>query len=261
MSDVVRLRRPPPDFRRAVVTEVALRTPRLATITLTGPELVGFEVDEPAASLRLLLPRGGVGTSLEVPEWDGNEFRFADGARPPIRTLTPLAVDAAVGSVEVDVVLHGEGALSTWAAAQPVGDQVAVSGPGRGYEVDPDAERFLVVGDESALPAIGQLLGVLPQHAHIDVIVEVGDTAARIDLPAHPGADVRWCDLGADDAPGSAMLREVEGLSTPDGVRVWAAGEAAGVQRLRNLLSKERGLPRSQTVIRGYWKHGRTGAG
>ena len=42
---------------------------------------------------------------------------------------------------------------------------------------------------------------------------------------------------------------------------MWVAGEAAGVQRIRRLLFQERGLPRSQAAIRGYWKHGRAGDG
>ena len=31
------------------------------------------------------------------------------------------------------------------------------------------------------------------------------------------------------------------------------------VQRIRRYLFEERGMPRAQTSIRGYWKHGRTG--
>jgi NADPH-dependent ferric siderophore reductase len=54
------------------------------------------------------------------------------------------------------------------------------------------------------------------------------------------------------------MVRWVEAQDTPVGTQVWAAGEAAAVQRLRNLLVGERGLPRHDTVIRGYWKHGRS---
>ena len=40
---------------------------------------------------------------------------------------------------------------------------------------------------------------------------------------------------------------------------MWAAGEAAAVQRIRKLLFDERGVPRSQATIRGYWKVGRDG--
>jgi NADPH-dependent ferric siderophore reductase len=40
---------------------------------------------------------------------------------------------------------------------------------------------------------------------------------------------------------------------------VWVAGEAAAVQRIRRHLFDERRIPRSQTSVRGYWKHGRAG--
>ena len=42
-------------------------------------------------------------------------------------------------------------------------------------------------------------------------------------------------------------------------MRVWAAGEAAAVQRIRRHLFEQRGLTRTQAVVRGYWKHGRAG--
>jgi NADPH-dependent ferric siderophore reductase len=38
---------------------------------------------------------------------------------------------------------------------------------------------------------------------------------------------------------------------------VWAAGEAAAVQRIRSHLFVDRGLPRAHATVRGYWKHGR----
>jgi len=44
-----------------------------------------------------------------------------------------------------------------------------------------------------------------------------------------------------------------------EGARLWVAGEAAGVQRVRRHLFEERGLPRGQASVRGYWKRGRSG--
>lgn len=257
---VDRLRRPPPDFRRARVIDVADRTPRLLRISLQGDELVGVDVPEPAASVRLLLPRHGAGTGLEVPTWNGNEFLYDDSERPPIRTLTPLDVDPTQGRLDVEVVLHGEGALSRWAAARPLDDEVAISGPGRGFTVaGGEVQRLLLVGDESALPAIGQLLAAAPSGLRVDVVAEVADDA-RPDLPARPGTDVTWCTTVAGDVPGTAMIGAVEGRELDEEVTVWAAGEAAVVQRLRTLLT-DRGVPRSRMVVRGYWKHGRAGAG
>lgn len=253
------VRRPPPDFRRAIVVGCSSPTPRLREVTVEGPELVGFEVTEPAASLRLLLPRPD-GSGLEIPTWTGNEFLFGDGARPPIRTLTPLDVDQHSGRITVAVVLHGQGLLARWAAAQPVGDEVAISGPGAGYPV-PAAAQFLLAGDASAVPALGQVLSEIPADATVDVVIELDGGDDRPSITEHPGVRVHWCVSHHDQPPGSAMVQAVTELDTPPDVRVWAAGEAASVQRLRKLLIGERGLPRSHCVIRGYWKHGRDGTG
>ncbi len=256
------IRREPPHFRTARVTEARPRNDHLVRITLAGEELRGLDPGLPGASVRLLLPRDGErGPTLELPSWNGNEFLFADGTRPPIRTLTPLRVGDDPPELDVEVVLHGDAPLSRWAAAALPGDEVAVSGTGRGYEVDPDARSFLVVGDESALPAISTLLPALPPQAEVQVVLGVRGPGARVELPAHPRAELRWCEPRPGDSLGDAMVDAVREMELSDDVRVWAAGEAAAVQSLRKHLFEERGLPRSHCVVRGYWKEGRAGAG
>jgi NADPH-dependent ferric siderophore reductase len=251
------IRRAPPPFRRATVQAVGAPTPRLAAVTLAGPELVGWPVPEPAASVRLLVPRSP-GEALEVPRWTGNEFLYEDGARPPIRTLTPLRVDPDAGALDVEIVLHGDGPVSGWGATARAGDEVAVSGPGRGYAVDGSARRFLLAGDESAVPAIAQLLAVLPSQATVDVVVEAPADGRR-DLPEHPGADVRWCDPRPAEPPGRALVDALVQTPVDDDARIWVAGEAAAVQRIRRHLFEQVGVPRARAVVRGYWKHGRRG--
>jgi NADPH-dependent ferric siderophore reductase len=230
--------------------------PRLARVTLTGPELAGFALDEPGASVRLLLPDDG---PLVLPAWNGNEFLLPDGRRPTIRTLTPRRADPATLELDVEIVLHERGAASDWARRAAPGDIVAVSGPGRGYVIDPSAPRFLLGGDETALPAIGQLLESLPPDRPVDVHVEVAQPEGRITLPAHPAARVAWHDLPSGGQPGDALVAAVLRAEPQVGTRVWMAGEAAAMQRIRRYLIGERQLPRPQTSIRGYWKHGRRG--
>src|SRR5688572_1188565 len=87
-----RSRREPPAFRRVTVTGVAPITPRLVRVTVAGPELEGLVIEQPAASVRLLLPPAG-SHDLVMPTWKGNEFLLLDGGRPTIRTLTPLRLD------------------------------------------------------------------------------------------------------------------------------------------------------------------------
>jgi NADPH-dependent ferric siderophore reductase len=253
-----RIRREPPTFRRVAVKQVAALTPRLVRVTLAGPELKGLVVDQPAASVRLLLPSPG-SSELVMPTWNGNEFLLSDGSRPAIRTLTPLRLEPDAPSLDVEIVIHEGGALSAWALAAKEGDEAALSGPGRGYPVDADATVFLLAGDESAIPAISQLLEVLPRDKAVRVLLEAADPAARLDLPTHPDATVEWFDLPDGAPPGDTLVAAVSAAELPQGARIWAAGEAAAMQRIRRHLLDDRGLPRSATWIRGYWKTGRAG--
>ena len=233
------------------------RSARMVGVTLAGDELDGFALDQPAASVRLLLPSSGT-DGLVVPAWEGNEFLLPDGRRPAIRTFTPRRFDAGARELDLEVVLHGGGVASSWAEQARPGDEVAVSGPGRGYAV-PDAPAFLLAGDETAIPAISQLLEAVPAGRRIDVHIEAGHPDARLPLPDHPGATVTWHDLPAGAPPGDALVAAVCAVDLQEGARIWVAGEAAAVQRIRRHLFDERGLPRSATTVRGYWKHGRAG--
>jgi len=255
----IRTRREPPAFRTVDVRRVEPRGPYMTRITLGGPALDGFDIGLPAASVRLLIP--GEATELEVPTWRGNEFLLADGSRPIIRTLTPLKIESGPLELEIEIVRHGRGPLSAWADGAKKGDRVAVSGTGRGYEIDPAARTFLLAGDESALPAIGVLLPALPPEAEILVLIEARHLDAGVELPAHPGATVQSWSLGNGARPGDYLVAAVKDAPLDPDIRVWAAGEAAAMQRIRRHLFDERGLSRSHAVIRGYWKSGRVNLG
>ncbi|HEV7761930.1 MAG TPA: siderophore-interacting protein [Acidimicrobiales bacterium] len=261
---VRRLRREPPRLRRVEVRRAEALGPRLLRLTLTGDELDGLVIDQPAASVRLLLPSVGT-TELVLPQWAGNEFLLPDGRRPILRTFTPRRLDARAVELDLDVVLHGGGAASSWAVAARPGDPAAISGPGRGYELDPGAPALLLAGDETALPAISQLLEALPAALPVQVHVEVARPDGRLDTldqqaAARSGATtLAWYDLPEGAPPGDALAAAVKAAEIAPGERVWAAGEAAAVQRIRRHLFEERSMARAHTTVRGYWKHGRAG--
>ena len=134
---------------------------------------------------------------------------------------------------------------------------MAISGPGRGYEIDADATGYLVAGDETAIPAISQLLESLPASMPVQVVIEVADPAARLDLPPHPTAHISWLDLPGDAEPGAALVDAVTAMADVPPA-VWVAGEAAAVQKIRKHLFDELGMARSAATVRGYWKNGRS---
>ena len=104
----------------------------MVQVTFAGPDLEGLAVEQPAVSVRLLIPSAGA-HELVVPVWNGNEFLLPGGQRPAIRTFTPRRVDPAALEIDLEIVLHGDGVASEWAAEATSGDLAAVSGPGRGY--------------------------------------------------------------------------------------------------------------------------------
>ena len=251
-------RRPPPPFRLVTILRTEQVSPRLGRVTLGGPELDGLIVEQPAASVRVLLPTAD-GGKLVIPDWAGNEFLWPDGRRPTIRTLTPRRVDQQRLELDVDVVLHGSGAAASWASGAEPGNRAAVSGPARGYTIDEAAPGFFLAGDETAIPAISQLLERLPADRPVHTEIEVADPSARHALPPHPGATVYWRVRPPDATPGDALVAAVRAAELAPETRAWVAGEAAGVQRIRRLFFEERNVPRAHATVRGYWKHGRRG--
>ncbi|NNC91090.1 MAG: siderophore-interacting protein [Acidimicrobiia bacterium] len=251
-----RVRREPPRLRTVTVDSLTPLSPYMIRATVTGAELSGFEQPEPAASVRLLVP--GPGTSeLVIPEWNGNEFLLPGGERPTIRTFTPRRFDPGSLELDLDIVLHEGGAISAWALAAGPGDPVAVSGPGRGYQIDPDARSFFLAGDETAIPAIDQLLEEMRPDAAVRVIIEIAHPAARRRLPVPSGADIAWVERTPDTLPGSALVAAVGDVTVEPGTRVWVAGEAGSLVAIRRHLFDALGLERPNVTVRGYWKYGR----
>ena len=287
----MRARREPPQFRQVTVRRVERVSPRMIGVTLCGADLESLAAESPAASVRLLLPSPGGpsrgapsrgapssggpssggplpgaplrATALVIPTWNGNEFLLPNGQRPIIRTFTPRGVgtdtETNTDTLDLGIVIHGNGVASQWAETAQPGDPAAVSGPGRGYAIDRAAPAFLLAGDESALPAISQLLECLPAATPVQVHIEVAQPEGRLALPDHPGSTVQWHDLPPGGTAGDALVVAVGSCQILPGTRVWVAGEAAAVQRIRRHLFEDRGLPRSHATIRGYWKHGRGG--
>jgi NADPH-dependent ferric siderophore reductase len=252
---LARVRRQPPPFRRLAVASIDDLTRYMRRVVLAGPELEGFAIDAPGSSVRLLLPPRGADT-IVMPRWTGNQFELPNGERAPIRTFTPRRYDDEHLQLTIDVVLHQRGAASDWVRGAKPGDEVAISGPGRGYVFDATAANYLLAGDETAIPAISQLLEALPHDTSVEVHIEIAHAAAQLELPEHPHTMLTWHELEPGRVPGDALVAAVESMRRPADA-MWVAGEAASMQRIRTHLFETLGLPRSAATVRGYWKHGR----
>ncbi len=259
MQSTERVRREPPTFRAVSVRRTELLTPSLARVVLGGSELSGFALPEPAASVRLLLP-SAAGHDLVMPTWNGNQFLLPDGRRPVIRTLTPRRFDATGLELDVEIVVHEGGAASAWASSAEPGDRVRQSqGRDAATSSTLEAVGFVIMGDETALPAIAQLLESMPPAMVAQVHVELARPDARLPLAANESTRIEWHVRVEGALPGQALVEAIRASTLTEGTRIWAAGEAAAMHQIRQHLFDERGLSRSVATVRGYWKHGRTG--
>lgn len=244
-------RRPPP--RRVEVLSVEHMTPRLLSVTVGGEAFEGFRAPLPTAHIKLFLP--GTDGVLEAPVVAEDGMVDWPNGRPTMRTYTPRRFDAESRTMEIQLVLHGDGPASQWAAKAAPGDLVAIGGPGGGLEVEPSAQRWVIAADLSALPAAAMLVESLPDDAHAQVHVEVDDESDRIDVFAHPGADVTW-HVRDGDGPGALLEAAVRSALLEADTRVWAACEASAVRRIRSYVLRERGHGPRLTTTRGYWRVG-----
>ena len=250
-------RRAPPPFVRVEVSEVEAINPRLMRLGLRGDGLCEMAAPQPAASIRLLVPSDPDG-ELVVPEWKGNEFLLPGGDRPVIRTFTPLRFDAASASVELEIVRHPGGAVSSWTERCSPGDAAALSGPGSGWEPPDAMEELLVFGDETAVPAIVQVLetvGALDDPPICSVHIEVDEPDAKRQLAPGLSDGITWHVADAGRPPKAALVEAAQAVDeVSEGTHIWAAGEAAAVQAMRKHFLRTLEIPRERTSIRGYWK-------
>ncbi|MEU6163987.1 siderophore-interacting protein [Streptomyces tanashiensis] len=248
-----------PKATEARVVHTERITPHMVRVVLGGPGLDGFAADTYTDHyVKLLFAPEGVA----YPEpFDMERIRaeFPREQWPTTRTYTVRAWDPVHHELTIDFVVHGdEGLAGPWAARAQAGETVRFLGPGGGYAPDPAADWHLLVGDESALPAIAVALEQLPEGARAQVLVEVSDAAEEQKLATATGIDVTWLHRG-DRPVGALLVDAVTALEFPAGeVHAFVHGEAGFVKELRRHLRLDRGVARERLSISGYWRLGKS---
>lgn len=255
VTTVVRAERVSPTFRRLTF----------------GGGLERFASIAPDEFVYVLVPPPGrtelsVGTDFTWLGYYGiDEAERPVGAYYTVREHRPES-----GELDVDVFLHDEpGPASTWAATAGPGDPAALWGPRTAWEPPGDTDWWLLVADETGLPATARILRTLPSDAVARVFVEAVDEADVRALPAGPNVEVTWLGPAAHHAAGFVAERPADGDAAPwdalvDAVRAtdlpegtpyaWGGGESRALTALRKYLRKDVGLPRHRVSLVAYWR-------
>jgi NADPH-dependent ferric siderophore reductase len=229
----------------------------LIRVVVSGPGLEGFAAGQFTDHyVKLQFPPPGAPYG---PPFDPAEVRASLPSDMwfRTRTYTVREWDPEGRRLTLDFVVHGdEGVAGPWVLRAKVGDPLQLVGPGGAYAPDPSVEWHLLVGDESALPAIAVALERIPVSRRAEVVLQVPGPDHEIPLESRADLRVRW--LHGESA--EQVLDAVTGLTVPEG-ETWQAfvhGEAAMVRGVRRHLLVDRGLPREMLSASGYWKRDRT---
>jgi NADPH-dependent ferric siderophore reductase len=249
-------RRRAPQYHRVRVARTETLSPHSIRVTLHGEDLARFETHGVAEHLKVLFPAPGQERPV-LPDWTDAGPVYQPGVERPVsRTYTPRFWRPDVLELDVDFFVHGDGPGSAWAAAAHPGDEVVVTMPGGPYRLAPDVRDIVLGGDESALPALGTILGALGEQTRARVFIEVEDAADEQELPSNAQLEVAWLVRGAGASPGRGLKAALRELSLPDGARIFVACEAGVMRDIRRHLLLERGLDCAAIHTHGYWKAG-----
>lgn len=234
--------------RRLEVLRVTDLTPRMRRITVGGPELAGFSslgADDHIKLLFATTPQEQAALETMVLGAKGGE-----GPKPAMRDYTPRRIDLQAGELDIDFVLHGDGPASTWAAQAEPGQMLYIGGPRSSMVVPDSFDSYLLIGDETAIPAIARRLEELPAGRRALAVVEVEDAAERQALQSKAELEVIWVERHQED-----LTEVVRQLRPPTGaLYAWVATEASLSRKLRRVLLDEHKVDDQALKVAGYWR-------
>lgn len=233
-------------------------TPHLVRVVLGGPGVATF-ADNGCTDkyVKLAFPLPEV-TYPEPFDLDAVRRDFPRHQWPITRTYTIRYHDPEAGELAIDFVTHGdEGVAAPWAAAARPGDELIIRGPGGAYAPDPAADWHVLVGDESAIPAIGSALEALRPGVPAHVFLQVADEAETQKLAGPGDVEITWL-YRKDDPVGTGLVEAVRAFPFPAGRgQFFVHGEAGFVTDLRRHLTGERAVAKEALSVSGYWRRGK----
>lgn len=179
--------------------------------------------------------------------------------RPFPRRITVRAWDAERRELTLDIASHGDvGYAGRWASRAQVGDRLQIRGPAGGYRPHPEADSYLFVGDESALPAIAACAEAVPAGRPVVVVAEVEDAAGELALTSPGDLVVHWVHrVDREDRLEDLLAETVAALPRQGGVvSAFVHGEAVATRAVRRVLLGEGIVDLERLSCSPYWRRG-----
>jgi NADPH-dependent ferric siderophore reductase len=231
-------------------------TPGLVRIVLGGGDLDRLEMPDATDAYVNVAFRPTGATYDDVFDPQALRDSHPKDQQPARRRYTVRAWDPAAHLLTIDFVVHGDaGVAGPWAATAEPGDVLVFTGPSGAYRPAPTSDWHLMVGDESALPAIAASLESLPPGAQVSVRLVCDGPAHEIALPTGADVDLRWLHRSGGPEDAELLVDAVRGLEfLPGRPFGFVHGEADEIRAVRHHLLHDRGLTRADLSCSPYWR-------
>lgn len=232
-------------------------SPQLVRVVLGGEGLAGYVAGDAADQYVNCMFRPS-GAPYEVP-FDDEQVRDLDREQRPFpRRITVRHWSAEARELTLDIAVHGDiGHAGRWALAAQPGDRLQMRGPGGSYHPHPDAATYLLVGDESALPAIAASAEAAPAGSRVVVVAEVEDADGEIELGSPGALEVYWVHRAGHAGGLESLLADaVAKLSFEGVVSAFVHGEAEETRAVRRHLLSTGVVDLEHLSCSPYWRRG-----
>ena len=216
--------------RELEVTQVQRLSPNFISVTLQGSSLSNFRSDS----------------------FDDHVKVFFDesASDPARRDFTPRRFDTTACDLTLEFALHDHGPASDWARQASTGQRLVVGGPRGSMIIPTDYAWHMLIGDDSALPAVHRRLEELPEGSHAIVLLQIDDAGDHRTFTSPANVQLQWVRSTNE------LLSAIAALPLPEGEGfAWAAGEASVMVRVRQALV-DKAIPKESMKVAAYWKAG-----
>lgn len=227
--------------RNLEVCAVERLTPHMIRVTLGGADLAGFTSPSPDDHIKIF-----------VPGLNGATVR---------RDYTPRHYDPQSGTLVLDFVNHHGGPAAAWARAAQPGDRLDIGGPRGSQIISGQIDHWLLIGDETALPAIGRRVEELPVDTSVTTLITVPGLEDEQVFRTDASHTAHWVHRLMEEADQAQhILSVLDKLVLPERTFVWIGAEARVAKAVRQYLQEERSVSSHWIKASGYWVKGQADA-
>lgn len=220
--------------RRLTVVSAQRITPNMLRVRLEGAELDGFCSPDPGDHIKLMLPDGANGTVM--------------------RDYTPRRFNPEAMWLEIDFALHDAGPATRWAVEARPGDTIEIGGPRGSSVIAGTVHRWLLIGDETALPSIARRVEGMEAGTAVTSLVAISAPADQQEIVTSADHLGLWA-VRSDPADPTDLLALLGKVTLGPEIFVWIGAEAGVARAIRDAVLAQGVAPRWTKAV-GYWTVG-----